>query len=226
MRSNQANTAIWLSSVCLLAACAGEPVDVGDDPTDAAVQDAAVDDTSAGSDTTTTADSGASSGGAEDSGSLDAGTGLPPAPDEKCDTNDECSSGFCVQGPDGKVCAPKCIDTCPAHWSCTGVQAGGDLTYVCLPRFITLCQPCREHKDCKDLLQGGEAFCVDRGDSGSYCGGECDPTGKDLSATCPLGYLCEPYTTEGGKQTGQCRRATGECPCNERAVAQKMTTGG
>ena len=150
---------------------------------------------------------------------------LLPDPTQKCDANDDCDSGFCVLGPMGKVCAPGCVENCPLHWGCSAVQAaGGDVAYVCLPRYISLCNPCQEHKDCKELLQAGEAFCLDRGAAGSFCGGQCDPTGADPSASCPSGYICEPFVAPGGESVAQCRLQKGECACGDRAVEQALTT--
>ena len=202
-----------LAAVLLVAGtwgCAAPPEDGG-----GAADDAAVD---------TTTDIAPATEDAALRGN-DAATGLPPTPDEACNDNGDCASGFCVDSPAGKVCAPKCVDTCPAQWGCSAVQAGGgDVAYVCLPRFLTLCQPCREHKDCADQLQAGDAFCIDRGAGGSFCGGECDPSGNNPGATCPAGYECDPYATEAGKQTGQCRLVAGECACSVTATEQKLAT--
>ncbi|MBM4387672.1 MAG: hypothetical protein FJ088_08025, partial [Deltaproteobacteria bacterium] len=38
-----------------------------------------------------------------------------------CETNDECLSGFCVEGEDGFFCTIKCLEDCPEGFACQGV---------------------------------------------------------------------------------------------------------
>ena len=146
-------------------------------------------------------------------------------PDEICEDNNDCSSGFCVLGPKGQVCAPKCVENCPKHWGCSAVQASaGDVVWVCLPRYISLCNPCQEHKDCKELLQAGASFCIDHGPPGRFCGGQCDLSQHDPLAACPPGYACKSFTVPGGEPVGQCQLQTGECACSKPAIDKALST--
>ena len=36
----------------------------------------------------------------------------------QCDSNDDCSSGWCVFHMGGKVCTETCVTKCPEGWSC------------------------------------------------------------------------------------------------------------
>jgi len=68
----------------------------------------------------------------------------------KCQTNEDCYSGLCVQVVGGKVCTAACVEECPADgWSChiTTFSDYPDIIYACAPHFPTLCQ-CRFRKFC------------------------------------------------------------------------------
>jgi hypothetical protein len=59
---------------------------------------------------------------------------LPPDFGNVCNVNDDCSTGFCVEGPSGFVCSKTCISECPAGWGCKGIQSGSsDIKFVCVP---------------------------------------------------------------------------------------------
>lgn len=58
---------------------------------------------------------------------------LPPDFGDPCDGNEDCTSGYCVEGPSGFVCTKGCVEECPDGWGCRGVQSGSaDLIFVCL----------------------------------------------------------------------------------------------
>lgn len=58
---------------------------------------------------------------------------LPPDFGELCDGNEDCTTGFCVEGPSGFTCTKTCVEQCPAGWGCKGVQSGSaDIVFVCV----------------------------------------------------------------------------------------------
>ncbi|MFO0744575.1 MAG: hypothetical protein U1F43_02740 [Myxococcota bacterium] len=59
---------------------------------------------------------------------------LPPDFGNACLENTDCSTGYCVEGPNGSVCTKTCVELCPDGWDCRGVQAGSaDITFLCVP---------------------------------------------------------------------------------------------
>ncbi|GMV38827.1 MAG: hypothetical protein AMXMBFR64_05430 [Myxococcales bacterium] len=118
-----------------------------------------------------------------------AGTGEP------CVTNQDCESGWCLNGPDESICTETCLETCPAAYVCKSViNLPPDVVYLCVPTRWDLCKPCGSDAEC-----GGPADqCVPTAE-GQRCGTTCT-TGAD----CPDGYSCE---------AGQCRPSTGSCEC-------------
>ena len=135
-----------------------------------------------------------------------------------CQDNSECIAGFCMQTAAGKVCSQLCIETCPSGFSCNSVQSGNDLIYVCVPRFLRLCDPCSVDADCKNTLLGGTQLCLSYGKEGSFCGAECK-----ADADCPNGYACAGETLEG-KTIGQCKRPSGLCSCSPSASSAHLQT--
>ncbi|MFT5434812.1 MAG: hypothetical protein ACI9OJ_005526, partial [Myxococcota bacterium] len=128
-----------------------------------------------------------------------------------CTENADCDSGWCVESADGKTCTETCIDSCPKDWRCEAVaNTGQDVTYICLPRNLTLCNPCIDDSDCAATLSSGESKCLEYGPSGRFCGSEC---GENVA--CPGGYVCD---------TGQCRREVGECACSWKAIKDGAKT--
>ena len=90
-----------------------------------------------------------------------------------CTQNSECESGFCLDTQLGKVCAQKCIDTCPAHFACSQVPgAGGDLISLCVERFGHLCDPCTASSQCVVAGQA-DPRCISYGKIGAFCGSAC-----------------------------------------------------
>ncbi len=138
-------------------------------------------------------------------------TGGDPTP---CLTNEDCESGYCVQGPDGKVCTDTCIEDCPAGWVCKPLAGGPDTVSICVYPYLNLCRPCAGHEDCNGDLWEGDNLCIPTGPGGSFCGVECGP-----SVACPAGYLCEEVEVVAGITMDQCVPDTLECACTEEYVA-------
>ncbi|MSQ82844.1 MAG: hypothetical protein EXR77_08000 [Myxococcales bacterium] len=193
--------------------------------------------TAAGADTSAifaqdAADSSASTadsaGGLVDSAALDAAAAsvdaliadLPPAPGAfgfPCLENSECSSAACLPTADGKKCSQICSETCPKGYAC-GPVPGSDAIFVCIAKYVHLCDPCQLDIDCKNPLLGGIQFCVDYGKIGKFCATECK---ADLD--CPGGYFCA-SETHNGVTAGQCRQTIGQCACSLTAQVGQLAT--
>jgi len=128
-------------------------------------------------------------GAGEDPGREDRGDGIAiadagadlPAPGTfgaPCTGNNECESGFCVEGPDGPLCSRTCVLECPEEWACRSTQIGSDVVSLCIPLGAMLCKPCRVHTQC------GSGLCLQLPD-GTFCGRDCSV------APCPEGYHCQ-----------------------------------
>ena len=134
-----------------------------------------------------------------------------------CTENGDCPSGWCLESADGKTCTETCIDSCPKEWFCGEVtNTGQDVTWICLPRFVTLCRPCLDDAECAGALGASGASCLDYGPEGRFCGAECDE-----GAPCPEGYQCQADAESG---PGQCRRTSGECECSWKAIKDGAKT--
>ncbi len=58
---------------------------------------------------------------------------LPPDFGDPCDGNEDCTTGYCIEGPGGFVCTKTCDEVCPEGWGCKGVQSGSaDVVFVCI----------------------------------------------------------------------------------------------
>ncbi|MFO0745373.1 MAG: hypothetical protein U1F43_06835 [Myxococcota bacterium] len=147
---------------------------------------------------------------------------VPPQPGEfgyTCDENLDCNSGYCVQTADGRQCTRACIDSCPSGYDCR-LAPGTDATFICLPRFLHICDPCRETSECNE---GGGAgnYCLGYGEKGRFCGVQCNE-----DPDCPGGYVCRNVPVGGGAEAKQCVPEDGaECTCSPYAKqAQRATT--
>ena len=142
----------------------------------------------------------------------------------------DCDNGFCIEDPNvdgGLACATKCVTDCPAGYACAPVTAAdGDITTICVPKFVRLCDPCAISKDC-EALGLKDTACVDQGALGRFCGVSCGDAGD-----CPKDFACQEVPTAEGGKLKQCVRlpedgsklAYGTCPCSAKAVAKKLAT--
>lgn len=145
-----------------------------------------------------------------------------PGPGEfraECKENEECDSDKCIETSDGKICTKTCDTGCEAGFICAP-ESAGDSIYYCFPRWVKLCDPCKEHKDC--ISSGSiDNKCVKVGGEGSFCGSSCE---KDDQ--CPGGYVCQGYKDpETNETTGQCSPKDGAlCKCSPRASKLGLST--
>lgn len=123
-----------------------------------------------------------------------------------CESNAECDSGYCIEGPEGYICSQLCDDSCPTGWTCKGIQSGGgDVAFLCVPpppNKASLCEACETHTTC--LGEGSACVAVD---DGLYCAKACE-----AATDCPEGYTCEALE---GVQLSQCVPTSGSCQCME-----------
>ena len=130
-----------------------------------------------------------------------------------CETGDDCQSGFCIDGPEGKVCTTTCLTECPKDWTCEETSVGGpDVAYICLPPFRNLCRPCMGDDDCAGPGAGNSA-CVSFGPQGAFCAGDCS------KKECPAGYTCQV-----ADDFMRCLPDSGECQCTATYVAEGAST--
>ncbi len=122
-----------------------------------------------------------------------------------CNDNDDCGFGYCIEGPEGKVCTHTCIDGCPPGWACQEMSFGGpDPQFVCVPQYFSLCEPCEGDDDC-----GSEADrCISVPGEGAFCGMACS-----LDSDCPQGYACNAAVALDDTTVKQCIPVTGSCGC-------------
>jgi DNA-binding beta-propeller fold protein YncE len=137
---------------------------------------------------------------------------------DPCSDGDDCTSGWCLPGPNGPTCSIPCTDSCPDGWECKELESsGGDPVYICVDPTARLCHPCLQDADCNQGL-GASHRCVDFGDSGKFCGLGCE--GSDSS--CPQGMACQ---DAGDTTNWQCIPSDGEsCTCNNLAKALALKT--
>jgi len=137
-----------------------------------------------------------------------------------CAIGGDCDSGFCVPTPTGSVCSKACNDVCPDGFKCAPYNPqGGDVNYVCVSAYGTLCDPCSANAACNGAGDQGNV-CVSFGPDGSFCGALCGG-GK----TCPPGYDCQTVMDPvAGKQVKQCVILQGSCPCSPKAITDGLQT--
>ncbi len=138
-----------------------------------------------------------------------------------CKGNSDCDSSYCVQAPNGKVCTRTCVEDCPGDWECVEKKgADNDVTYLCVPRFLSLCDPCTNNAQCNEAGKSGNV-CVSFGSAGSFCGVACD----EVSPNCPTDYSCQAVVDpKTGLSTHQCLRETGLCTCSQKAIDLALET--
>ena len=211
-----------VTAICLLCAACGAP---GEDDSATAADTASTldifvnfDTTGAALDTSSVGTSDAAPVEDTEMPDVTPGDGAPAAGtlEAKCSSNEECTSGYCVPGPAGKVCSRLCIDSCPTGYICAQLMGTVDLIYLCLPRWLHLCDPCASDATCADSSPGGSARCLDYGGTGKFCGSACKSDGE-----CPQGFAC---VAEPGDDVGQCRKVSGVCQCSPMAIEDKLAT--
>ncbi len=158
-------------------------------------------------------DTGEQSTGPFDLGPEPGGAGFP------CASGAECASGFCVPTPDGLQCTVACQDECPFGWMCVlHTPSLPDTLYICMPRFMSLCRPCRTNDECfVNGIDAGEA-CVSYGDEGSFCGSSCQDEG------CPDGYDCTATEDVTGAKAERCILSDATCACTKSFSDQGAST--
>ena len=142
-----------------------------------------------------------------------------------CAENQECDSGYCIDAAAGAQCAQKCTEKCPAGSKCLTVAVGSDSVTICVPEFAKLCNPCAASKECEAIGET-DAFCVDHGPAGSFCGVACADDSQ-----CPADFACIQAQTIEGAAAKQCvpkhaggAATPGACGCSKSAVAKKLAT--
>ncbi len=126
----------------------------------------------------------------------DGGFGAP------CQANNDCLSGWCVEGPQGYACTKECLEDCPDGYDCRSMlNTSGDVAFLCLPRVQKVCVPCLQDFQCN----GGACLVID--------GSQQCASGCDTDEQCPDGYACAPDAT-GTKEGTFCQPKSGSCSCS------------
>jgi formylglycine-generating enzyme required for sulfatase activity len=136
-----------------------------------------------------------------------------------CSEGDDCASGYCVEGPGGRVCSLPCVNSCDLPgWECRILpDTCPDCQSICMYALLRLCQPCTAHADCAVGENAPDTRCLSYGASGSFCGSPCD-----AATDCPEGYECATETPQGGPK--QCWLSEGTCTCNPWAIETAVST--
>ncbi len=141
-----------------------------------------------------------------------------------CNDNTDCDDALCVETPNGRLCAARCVEACPTGQSCRNVTGGADAQSFCVPTWGALCRPCDANTDCAQPGLVG-AKCVAHGDAGGFCGAACSS-----AADCPDDHACANATDVAGGATKQCvptgdgPGGFGLCGCTPYARAQGLST--
>ncbi|MEC8025687.1 MAG: MopE-related protein, partial [Myxococcota bacterium] len=130
---------------------------------------------------------------------------------DPCNANNDCESGWCVEGQVGFICTQTCVDSCPDGYSCKGASVGGqDLQFLCVPTVQKVCTPCVEDTNCN----GGACLAFD---GSQYCASPCE-----TDDSCPAGFGCN--SDPSGEASGTwCTPLSGSCGCTA-ANADKQQT--
>ena len=118
--------------------------------------------------------------------------------EDECTSNQECCSGYCLEGEDGFRCSSLCSENCPEGYECKAVlNSYPDVVTICVPIVKTLCKECVTDSQCN----AGQ--CVEIG-GGTYCTEDCS------LLDCPENYSC----IEGDDGAKRCFPDNGTCDCN------------
>lgn len=117
---------------------------------------------------------------------------------DPCKSNEDCQSGFCVEGYEGYICTILCQTECPSGYVCIGVSINPpDITFLCLPLVSKLCQSCKNDIQCsggKCVSMEGKNFCL---------------TPCKVDSECPKSYLCK---------DDLCTPKSASCECSPESV--------
>ncbi len=150
---------------------------------------------------------------AEDSADAAEDTAIVWPEPEACSKNEECVSGFCLPTPDGKFCAPTCVQNCPPEFSCKEYVSSSDVVFVCTHQAPYRCTPCASDADCK-TVEGQSGVCRELGASGyGFCLQACDPAAGDAGCV-GEGYQCKADGADADGK-GACHPPQDVCPCPE-----------
>jgi len=138
-----------------------------------------------------------------------------------CQGNEDCLSGYCVQGPDGRWCSKTCSESCPAGWSCLPIGGGVDVAFICVYGHTPYCAPCDANSDCVDPMDPTAGHrCVELAPGeGSFCATVCKG-----DHDCPGGASCEAVDEESEGGPRFCRPDAGACECTLWATSTGKTT--
>ena len=120
-----------------------------------------------------------------------------------CNNNNECESGWCVEGLAGYICTKNCLDECPDGFDCKGVGIGPDVTFLCIPRVDKVCTPCSEELHCN----GGACLTID-GE------GRCASPCIEGEGECPEGFDCR-EDPDGSVSGTVCYPKSESCTCTQ-----------
>ncbi|MCO4761637.1 MAG: hypothetical protein KC502_09050 [Myxococcales bacterium] len=165
-------------------------------------EDAAVaeDTATAVEDTAVTKDADDNDTGGADAADASAPVGCPGSAGCECSEASDCDQGVCIDTADGKKCAQTCTENCPGGSTCKKL-GDGDVIFVCVPNFVSLCSPCETNSDCNAV--NSTTLCLDYGKNGKFCGGTCKSNGD-----CPTNYNCiDAPDNDTGKIFKQCKLA-------------------
>ncbi|MDP6942575.1 MAG: putative metal-binding motif-containing protein, partial [Myxococcota bacterium] len=146
----------------------------------------------------------------------DAGEACPGCFGSPCEDNDDCFSGWCVEGPDGAMCTKGCEETCPEGFECRAVASGAsDPVYICIYAHLAYCRPCDRDADCAHPQATGlDSRCVAHGaEVGSFCATSCAE-----GVSCPGQASCQEVDVEDGTEA-LCLPGDGAaCECSSWAI--------
>lgn len=138
------------------------------------------------------------------------------APNEKCGSNEDCVSGWCVLHRGEKVCTQTCVEECPVGWTCEQMAtAGSDPVFICMSEHPSLCLPCMSSDDC---MISERCTAYPEG-AGAFCGKPCLP-----ELGCPCGFECKEMPTTEGDHKLLCAEMEFSCTCTQYAVANHIGT--
>ena len=131
-----------------------------------------------------------------------------------CTSAEDCPpGGACVEHQGERVCTVPCDGLCPPGWVCEPFGR----TSLCVSQYPMLCRPCTTAADCQSALGVGVP-CLEYGQQGSFCGGDCAESGE-----CPSGYGCKSQVVNG-EVLKQCVAQSGVCSCSETSTTLGLST--